>query len=123
MGHAPSYKNPPRFKDGRVDEYLRKQAEHLEAEMGVYPERMGYYYSGNKKLPPPTPDAILYALISDADVLNYSDFEDWAENFGYDSDSIKALKVYQDCLASALKLNACLGAGTIKQLQEYFQDY
>lgn len=33
-------------------------------------------------------------------------FEDWAEEFGYDSDSRKAFRIYEECLAIGKKLKA-----------------
>lgn len=35
-------------------------------------------------------------VISDSDAIHMS-FNDWCANFGYDSDSRKALKTYEDC--------------------------
>lgn len=66
---------------------------------------------------------IWYCLISDADVLNYSSFEDWADCFGYDTDSRKAEKIYQDCLRTALALKGAIGVKAMIELQEAFQDY
>lgn len=66
---------------------------------------------------------IWYCLISDADVLNYSSFDDWASCFGYDTDSRKAEKIYQECLKHALALKGALGYEAIEKLQEAFQDY
>lgn len=66
---------------------------------------------------------VLYSLVSDSDVLNYSDFEDWASDFGYDHDSRSAEKVYQACLKTALQLRNMLGDATLQQLNELFQDY
>lgn len=36
-------------------------------------------------------------------------FEDWANDFGYDSDSISAKNTYQDCVNNAFKLKKALG--------------
>lgn len=71
----------------------------------------------------PKLDSVMYCLISDADVINYASYEDWAANFGYDEDSRKGEKIYKDCLASALQLRSVLGDAKIAELQEAFQDY
>lgn len=73
-------------------------------------------------LTPPSPADIMYCLTSDADVLNYSSFEDWASCFGYGTDSRKAEKIYQECLKQALQLRA-IGQSNLDTLQVLFQDY
>jgi hypothetical protein len=76
-----------------------------------------------KKIEPPKLVDVLYSLISDAEAASYSSFEDWAQCFGFDSDSIKAEKIYKDCLATYVKLRAMLGDENLKALTEAFQDY
>lgn len=66
---------------------------------------------------------VMYCLISDSDAAQYRDFEDWAENYGYDADSRKAEKIYQACMEIALKLRAELGDDLMAELRVAFQDY
>ena len=56
----------------------------------------------------PTPDLrdIVYSLVMDSDVIDYPSFEEWASNFGYETDSRKAEAIYRACLDIALKLRA-----------------
>ena len=75
-----------------------------------------------KAIKPDTID-VIYSLNMDSDVLSYASFEHWAETFGYETDSRKAEKIYQDCLAIALKLKASIGETGLEQLNEAFQDY
>lgn len=75
------------------------------------------------KIPAPELVDVMYSLVMDSDVLNYSGFEDWASNFGYDTDSREAEKTYQACLKIALELRAMIGNSGIEKLQEAFQDY
>lgn len=63
---------------------------------------------------------ILFSLVMDSDCITCGDFEDWCSNYGYDADSIKANKIYNDCLQIGLKMNA---AFNLPELQELFQDY
>ena len=58
----------------------------------------------------------------DSEVLEYSSFEQWANVFGYNEDSREAEKVYNVCLATALKFNQ-IGAAAIGELKEVYQDY
>lgn len=69
---------------------------------------------------PPEDDDILYALNSDAQVADYT-FEDFCDNYGYESDSIKALEIYNECVKTRAKL---LRAGlNLQELQEKYHDY
>lgn len=63
------------------------------------------------------------SLVSDADVLDCSTFEEWADNLGYDKDSRKAEATYRECLALALKLRNGLGEAALAELREAAQDY
>lgn len=63
---------------------------------------------------------ILYSLVVDSDCITCGSFEDWCSNYGYDTDSIKANKIYNDCLQIGLKMNS---AFNLPELQELFQDY
>lgn len=55
------------------------------------------------KILPPQLDDVLYALVMDSEALEMC-FEDWADNYGYDSDSISAQKIYQACVDNGHKL-------------------
>lgn len=66
---------------------------------------------------------VMYCLCSDAQVLNSGGFEDWANEYGYDTDSRKAEDTYRECLDLALKLKAGVGVTLLESLQTAFQDY
>lgn len=76
----------------------------------------------DQKVKPKLKD-VMYSLTMDGDVLNYGDFEEWAESFGYDPDSIKANEIYRACLGNALKLRAAIGEKGLSSLEEAYQDY
>jgi len=116
-GHCPSY--------SQRETYDSRQMVKLECEEGFKAKSMlsiGYVVA-DKKFPilPKFAD-VMYSLSMDAEVLEY-DFEDWAGNFGYEADSRKAKKIYNDCMEIALKLNRTLGSEGIAKLREMFQDY
>lgn len=80
--------------------------------------------SGNPySIVPPTLKDILYCLVQDSDVINYRDFEDWADNIGYNPDSRKDEKIYQACMKIALTLSNSLGHAAMDNLREAYQDY
>lgn len=66
---------------------------------------------------------VMYCLVNDGDAINYTSFEDWADNYGYEKDSRKAEKIYQACLKVGLTLRNELGEPLLQELREAFQDY
>lgn len=80
-------------------------------------------YNGNRKLPEPNIKDILYCLVNDYDVINYSSFEDWARGLGFNEDSIKDKKIYDECMKTALVLLQHIGQEKMKELGEKFVDY
>ena len=100
-------------------DYIRQSAETGTKQ--EHPDR--YPYSRYIPLDPPSLKDVLYCLASDSYVLDYGDFETWAQDMDMDPDSRKAEKTYRDCLSISLKLNSMLGDATLTQLRERFQDY
>jgi hypothetical protein len=58
----------------------------------------------------PATDEILNCLASDASgVVNAQSFEDWCSEYGYDTDSHKAEKIYKACIRQSAALLNLLG--------------
>jgi hypothetical protein len=57
----------------------------------------------------PTAADVLSSLLEDASVEDYSSFEDWAADLGYDPDSRKAVRTYEECLELSPRVRAFLG--------------
>lgn len=70
----------------------------------------------------PTPDFadVLYCLVWDASAIDFPGFEEWAREYGFDTDSRKAEQIYRACLDTALKLRAIVD---LDEAREVFQDY
>ncbi|WP_459190585.1 hypothetical protein [Ralstonia pseudosolanacearum] len=64
---------------------------------------------GKEEFPTPTLQEVLYALTEDTLVMHYMTYEEWAADFGYDPDSRKGEKVYEECRTQASKLSDVLG--------------
>jgi hypothetical protein len=62
-----------------------------------------------KDFPHPTLEDILYSLTLDATAKNFSTFESWASDLGFDTDSRSAEKTYLDCQKTAQALIKILG--------------
>ncbi len=65
----------------------------------------------------PTVETVLNCLVSDSEAMSQS-FEEWAGNFGYDSDSRKAEQTYFACQKSGTLLIKLLGRVLLAKLQE-----
>lgn len=72
---------------------------------------------------PPTLEDVMYCLISDASVLDYSSYEAWGPDLGYDPDSRKGEQTYQACLQQSLALRHLIGEPAISELQEAYAAY
>jgi len=57
---------------------------------------------------PPTVADVLSSLCSDARGVDRTTFEDWCSEFGYDTDSRRAEKIYHLCVETNAKLHAFL---------------
>lgn len=55
------------------------------------------FLPGNAVFPDPNLQEVLYSLSSDSDVRHYLTYEQWAPELGYDLDSRKGEKIYEDC--------------------------
>lgn len=84
------------------------------------------YYAGSGhvtesgKPKKPLYDDVLYCLVSDADAAEMT-FADWCSNLGYDTDSRKALSIYEQCQQNADKLRKA--KIDIAAERERLQDY
>jgi hypothetical protein len=61
--------------------------------------------------------SLIDCLVMDSDALDYS-FPDWADNFGYDSDSIKAKATYDACQANAFKIRELFDLDAVRNYLE-----
>lgn len=71
-----------------------------------------------KDIPVPCVVDIISSLCLDSDVLNYGKFDDWADCFGYDTDSRNAESIYRACLKIALQMRAVFGDELLPKMQD-----
>lgn len=73
---------------------------------------------------PVKPDAtgVLYSLFVDSQALDMS-FDNWASDYGYDSDSIKAITIYQQCCKIAKEMQVVFTRKDIESFNELLQGY
>lgn len=118
VGHCPSYKQNARW----TLDYTALIV--FETEHGKTARRAnGFsFIQGGKPIMPETL-SVIYSLIRDCDVLDYSGFEEWARDFGYDEDSRKAESIYRECLEIALKVRNGIGDKAMSEIRDASSDY
>lgn len=128
--HAPGSKAPKSALvfSGLSESAARADLIAWEIESG-YPGQWARWNAGGlhrkAKASPILPDLpdVLYSLSSDAGVIDAGGFEEWASEFGYDTDSRKAEAIYRACLETALKMRAALGDDAMDALANACQDF
>lgn len=115
-GHCPASKAGVKHWGG--NRHIMARAVALECETGriAKPGWSGEAIDSRKPIAPPTVVDVLASLCLDAGALDYAGFEDWASEYGYDTDSRKANSVYRACLAHGLALRAAVGNDNLQAL-------
>lgn len=120
IGHLPNAGAAARAMGGRNFAVYERGA----AEEGKYGRYSASGFMINAKLiPAPLLRDVLYCLVLDASVIDCATFEEWASEYGYDTDSREAEKTYRSCLEIALQLRALIGTENLNKLREAFQNY
>ena len=114
------------------DRRIKDQAIRYTCETGRIERTIGPY-GVVKPGKQPAPDMldVLYGLVSDASVRHASTYEEWAGEYGYDTDSRKGEEIYRACQKQTTDLLRILGQGQVgraamdrlEKLEELFQDY
>ena len=82
-------------------------------------------YKGHKVAPadsvgePQVPELfdVIWAIAQDATAIK-SSFEDWAGDYGYDSDSIRAHRIYEQCVENGHRLGKLFSEELIESITE-----
>ena len=124
IGFCPAYKAPIHMA-GASRSILRAQAIERETETGVAttfsPAGIALMQCG--AVINPDPVDVVAAMALDSDVIDYRNFEEWADNLGYDPDSRKAEGIYKACLKLALSLRIALGETDFAALRAAAAEY
>lgn len=125
MGHVEGYKQ---FHKTPFDKRMAEECYRKTCETGnlyrynnhgeIWPSVLGHHVQ-----PPPKLVNVLWCLVQDASVLNYSSYEEWCPELGYDIDSRKGEESYRQCLRQSLALKNILGHDTLEKLTELYQYY
>lgn len=125
VGHLPY---PNEFQLAKNQKSVINQAIDSAVETGVARKiargAMAFTLLHSKEeFPTPTLQEVLHSLTPDSDVMNYLVYEHWADEFGYDPDSRKGEKIYEECRTQASRLSDVLGGmDKVQNLREIFQE-
>lgn len=137
MGHAPASKLKFAPAGGSLE--ARKRAEQdkrraiaWECEHGraVRNGRMIYTGGSNGSWRPlaigeaivPSIVDVMHCITLDAGAIEFASFEEWADNYGENTDSRAAEATYRQCLAYGLALRAAVGEEGLQALRDAFED-
>lgn len=72
----------------------------------------------------PSVEDVAHSLIMDGSAyFNAETFEDWADNYGYSSDSIKAEKLWRECIDTGMRLARGIPVNDLECLKEWASNY
>ncbi len=77
--------------------------------------------SGMFSVVPPSMDDVIQCLLSDAEAIDFATFEEWAGNFGFDTDSREGERAYNACLKTGLALRQMFGESGLQKLNRVVQ--
>lgn len=109
-------KTPTWVKASKEKQVCMNHAETLEHELQSGLVWFGSMVSSRKPVKPVDVD-VFGSLCLDSDAVNYKDFADWAENLGFDSDSIKDKAAYDECIRTGLWMVRNIGSDNLAYLQ------
>lgn len=116
IAHTPAYKQNARWTIAYTELI------DYEIEKGFAAKSLSWGITKGPAIQPKAED-VVYSLQMDSSVLDHANFESWAGDFGYDTDSRSAETIYRACLEIALTLRAAIGEAGIETLRAAFQDY
>lgn len=79
------------------------------------------YWMGAAHTKSPSKKDVLYSFIMDD--VSYMDFEEFCSNFGYNNDSIKALKTFEACQLQTKNVHRLFNEEEREILRELLEDY
>ena len=73
----------------------------------------------------PAPDVldVLYCLATDSESLQYTSYESWAAEFGYNEDSRKGEQAYIKCVQQSVRFGSLLGFPNLEKLRLLYYNY
>jgi len=96
-------------------------ASRIKREYGKLAERSREWIAACKPVAP-SAASVLFSLLSEGEAVDQS-FVDWCAEFGYDEDSRKALRTYEACCESGVRLRKLFTPTQRAELADLLKDY
>jgi hypothetical protein len=109
----------PHYSSVRTADNVQREKDAAETAIFLRPKSSWI----RMRVPPPSLADVMYSLVMDSDVLNFSCYEDWAAEFGYDPDSRSGEVVYHACRAVAIPFSRMFTTQELDALRTAYQDY
>lgn len=113
---------PEVFHPGNRHSILNDEQEARICETGKWSRNAFKAAVSKTDLNPPTAANVLFCLIDDIQVLDYTNYEEWASDFGYDPDSRTGEATYRTTLANTLELRALFGDDLLRRLEDIIEN-
>lgn len=112
--HCPAYKR----KDfgNQKSEAIRRECETGRRVKNIMAS-IGHFIQDKEPLQP-TIREVLHSLLLDSAAINSGGFKEWCSEYGYETDSVKARAVYDECLSHAVALRGAVGPAMFESLME-----
>lgn len=118
IGHVPGHQHSHYYGRMSVDDAARLKAFNASAETGMYPTERNV-----KALPGPHAVDVLYSIINDRSVTDMRNFEEFADEFGFDVDSRKAEATYRACLGQTRDAERLFGRPLLDKIALILENY
>ena len=114
--HVPAFVNRTNARTGFIN---MESAPKIQHEL-----RTGKTYKNGKwvDITPPNVADFLHCLLLDGEADNMT-FEDWCDNYGYDTDSRKALAMYEECREIGMIFRTSIHRDILDELKTLLADY
>ena len=106
-------------KNAKIKDYYGEYYLH-KAFTTYFSQGLGHRHA-SKRLTPPKLESVVESLALDCSGIDMK-FEEWADNLGYDQDSIKALNTYNTCRKISEDLKEFLGDEGYEELLQIRED-
>lgn len=112
----------PAYKATWETENVKRRAIGIECESGKVASgrfgRGGEPFATGRAIAPPDSVDVIASLVMDSGGIDYSGFDEWAADFGYDPDSRAGFAIYETCLRHGLALRAAIGDSDLCALRD-----
>lgn len=103
---------------------MGKGAKHYHCTLKRGNKSVGFYYSmGSAHTSPPDLVDVVDSLIMDSEALDHDSFESWADEMGFDNDSLRGFRAWELCRKQSTVFVDMFSKSELDDLRELFSEY